>query len=143
MTEKLIAIFFLVLSVIYTYDAFSLSFGIIMAPKAGFMPVIAGSIAIMLALVLTISASFRKGCKETGNANADGNGRKLIFLIIGILVYLIIFHFLGYRAATFISLFYLLKVTETAGWVYPCFFSAGIAVSFYFLFSELLGSNLP
>ncbi|TWH45564.1 tripartite tricarboxylate transporter TctB family protein [Sporomusa sp. KB1] len=143
MTEKLIAIFFLVLSVTYTYDAFSLSFGSFMAPKAGFMPVIAGSIAILLALVLTISALFQKGCKETGNANADRSGRKLIFLIIGILVYLILFHFLGYRAATFISLFYLLKVTETAGWVYPCFFSAGIAVSFYFIFSELLGSNLP
>lgn len=143
MTGMLIAIFFLVLSMIYTDDAFSLAFGSIMAPKAGFMPVIAGSIAIMLALVLIISALFRKGCKETGNANADSNGRKLIFLIIGLLVYLIIFHFLGYRAATFISLFYLLKVTETAGWVYPCFFSAGIAVSFYFLFSELLGTNLP
>lgn len=143
MTEKLIAIFFLVLSVIYTYDAFSLSFGSFMAPKAGFMPIIAGSIAILLALILTINALFRKGCKETGNANTDSNGRKLIFLIIGILVYLILFRLLGYRAATFISLFYLLKVTETAGWIYPCFFSAGIAGSFYFLFSELLGSNLP
>jgi len=143
MTEKLIAIFFLILSVIYTYDACSLSFGSFMAPKAGFMPLIAGSIGIMLALVLTISALFQKGCKETGSAKADINGRKLIFLIIGILVYLILFRLLGYMAATFISLIYLLKVTETAGWVYPCFFSAGIAVSFYFLFSELLGSNLP
>ncbi|CQR70811.1 Tripartite tricarboxylate transporter TctB family protein [Sporomusa ovata DSM 2662] len=143
MTEILIAIFFLVLSVIYTEDAFSLAFGSIMAPKAGFMPRIAGGIAILLALVLIISALFRKGCKEAGNVKADSKGRKLIFLIIGILVYLILLRFLGYMAATFISLFYLLKVTETAGWVYPCFFSAGIAGSFYFLFSKLLGTNLP
>ncbi len=122
MTEKLIATFFLVLSVIYTYDACSLSFGSFMAPKAGFMPVIAGSIAIMVAFVLTISALFQKGCKETRNAKDDINWRKLIFVIIGILVYIILLRLIGYMGATFISLLYFLKVTETAGWVYPCFF---------------------
>lgn len=137
MAEKLITLFFLGFSVIYTHDAFTLSFGSFMAPKAGFLPVIAGGLAIALALVLIIRSHWRQG----GRLNI--NWQNLIFIIIGILVYILLLKFVGYIAAVFICLLYLLKVTETDGWGYPCLFSAGAAVSFYFVFVKLLGCNLP
>ena len=137
MAEKLITLFFLGFSVIYTHDAFTLSFGSCMAPKAGFIPVIAGCISIALAFVLVINALWQHGNR------LNISWQKLIFIIIGIFVYILLLKLAGYIAAVFICLLYLLKVTETAGWGYPCLFSAGMAVSFYFVFAKLLGCNLP
>lgn len=137
LAEKLIAIFFLGFSLIYTHTAFSLSFGSFMAPKAGFLPVIAGCAALGLALILVIRAFFQQ---ETSHGI---NGQKLLFIIIGIFVYILLLKLAGYIAAVFICLLYLLKVSETGGWVYPSLLSAVTAVSFYFIFAKLLGSNLP
>lgn len=143
MVEKLIALFFLEVSVIYIQSAHNLSFGSFAAPKAVFLPAIAGSMALILALILSISSFIAQDSRAIRLAKNKINWQRLIFVIIGLLVYIILLKLIGYMAATFISLLYLLKVADTAGWVYPCCFSAGIAVSFYFLFAELLGSNLP
>lgn len=136
MTETRITGFFLIISIIYTYNACSLSFGSFMAPKAGFLPVIAGCLAVALTLV-QLMLCMRK--KSEGGIQL----RKLVFIIIGMIVYILLLKFAGYVFAVFISLFYLLKVTETEGWFFLCLFSAGTAVGFYVLFGILLGSNLP
>ncbi len=137
MAEKLITLFFLGFSVVYTYNAFALSFGSFMAPKAGFLPVIAGGMAVALAFVLVINTLCQKGNR------LNISWQKLIFIVIGIFVYILLLKLAGYIAAVFICLLYLLKVTETGGWGYPCLFSAGAAVSFYFVFVKLLGCHLP
>jgi len=136
MLETRITGCFLVMSVIYTYNACSLSFGSVMAPKAGFLPVITGFLAVVLTLAQLMLCMRKRseGCIHL---------RKLVFIIIGIIVYVLLLKLVGYVFAVFISLLYLLKVTETEGWVFPCLFSAGTAVGFYVLFGILLGSNLP
>ncbi|MCM0758705.1 tripartite tricarboxylate transporter TctB family protein [Sporomusa sphaeroides DSM 2875] len=139
MAERLLSVFFLAISIGYTYYAGNLSFGSFMAPKAGFLPLLTGSIAICLALTIVIRSWPVKATGKTGNVN----WRKLIFIIIGIVAYIIIMQLAGYLAATFIILFYLLKMAETPGWLTPGLFSAGIALSFYFIFEKFLGSKLP
>ena len=139
MAEKLLSVFFLVISFGYVYYAGNLSFGNFMAPKAGFLPLIAGSIAICLALTIVIKSWPVKDTGNTGNVN----WRKLIFIIIGLAAYIILITVVGYLTATFIILFYLLKITETPGWLAPGLYSAGIALSFYFVLEKLLGSKLP
>ena len=136
MVETRITGFFLIISIIYTYNACSLSFGSLMAPKAGFLPVISGSLAVAVTLVQLMLCMRNKseGCIHL---------RKLVFIIIGMIVYILLLKLAGYVFAVFISLLYLLKMTETEGWVFPCLFSVGTAVGFYVLFGILLGSNLP
>lgn len=136
MTETRISGFFLIMSVFYTYNACSLSFGSFMAPKAGFLPVITGCLAVALTLA-QLMLCIRKESEDCIHL------RKLVFISIGMIVYIFLLKLAGYVFAVFISLLYLLKVTETEGWVFPCLFSAGTAVGFYVLFGILLGSNLP
>ncbi|SDF07562.1 tripartite tricarboxylate transporter TctB family protein [Sporomusa acidovorans] len=143
MSEKLVVIFFLVTTTLYTHFAFQLSFGCLQAPKAGFLPVITGCIAVILAFSLCIATLFKKGGQEAANALNDISWRRLIFLIIGMIGYIILLKLVGYLLATMIILFYLFKVAETEGWFFPCLFSLGIALSFYVIFYELLGTNLP
>lgn len=136
MSELRITGFFLLVTVIYTYNACSLSFGSFIAPKAGFLPVLSGCLGVALTLVQLMLCT-RKGSEGYIHL------RKLVFIIIGMSVYILLLKFVGYVFAVFISLLYLLKVTETEGWIFPCLFSAGTAVGFYVLFANLLGSNLP
>ena len=138
MAEKLLSVFFLAMSIGYTCYAGNLSFGSFMAPKAGFLPLLTGIIAICLAFIIVI-----RSWSVQATGKADVNWRKLIFIIIGIAAYIIFMQLAGYLAATFIILFYLLKMAETPGWLAPGLFSAGIALSFYFIFETFLGSKLP
>lgn len=96
MAEKLIATFFLGFSLIYTHTALGMSFGSFLAPKAGFLPVIAGCAAVCLALILLIGVLFQK---EISNSM---NWSKLVFVVIGIFVFILLLKYAGYMAAVFI-----------------------------------------
>lgn len=139
MTENAISIFFLLFSCIYAFYARELSFGTVEAPKAGFLPMLAGSVAVLLSAVVVAGRVVQKQCEE----KAPINWRKLIFVAIGLVVYLILLQISGYAPATFIIMFYLLKVNDTAGWIYPCAIAAGSAIGFYLIFQRFLGTNLP
>lgn len=139
MAEKLLAGFFLIISTMYTYYATDLSFGQFTQPKAGFLPILAGSIAILLSLPLVI----RSFSKQYASNTTTVNWRKLAFIVIGLVAYIILLQLVGYLAATIMILFYLLKMAETQGWLFPGLLSTGIAASFYFIFEQLLGVKLP
>ncbi len=139
MTEKAISIFFLLFSSIYIFFAGKLSFGAFAAPKAGFLPILSGIAALILSLVVTISEMLQEKIEETDAIN----WRKFVFVVIGLIMYLILLEITGYKIATFIIMFYLLKVSNTSGWIYPCTISAGSAIGFYLVFERCLGTNLP
>lgn len=136
MMEKAVSWLFLLFSVIYFIMARQLSFGAIAAPKAGFLPVLAGSTAIVLAAALTIGRGRHTPPSFT-------NWRKLTFILIGLLSYVALLSLTGYAIATFTVMLYLLKVTDTAGWLYPSLIAGVVSVGFYCLFESLLGVNLP
>ncbi|WP_371372975.1 tripartite tricarboxylate transporter TctB family protein [Sporomusa aerivorans] len=139
MSERLVSSFFLLMSLVYVYSANELSFGSMSAPKAGFLPKISGTIAVVLAIIMVARSYF----PNYASSGCHFNWRRLCFLVIGLMVYVILFNLSGYLATTFITMVYLLKVTETEGWLTPCMLSVGIAGCFYFVFVTLLGCNLP
>lgn len=141
MTEKLISLLFLLFSITYLWFARELSFGIIAAPKAGFLPTISGVAAVGLAFVLFVKQLLQKQAEDRGTDKI--NWRKCIFIILGLMLYVTFLYLTGYIVATFILMFYLLKVTETAGWTKPLVISTGISIGFYLLFAMFLGTNLP
>lgn len=139
MIEKAVTCFFMVFSFLYLYFAQKLSFGVIVAPKAGFLPILTGIAASILAPSILL---FQKlGTLAAGVIVI--NWRKFFFIIFGLIFYIIFLQMVGYIAATFMFLFYLFKVTDTVGWLSPGVLSTTVAISFFVVFVKLLGVTLP
>lgn len=139
MTEKIMSGFFLVISSLYLFFASDLSFGKLSAPKAGFLPILAGVCACFISLAIIIKSILSNKTQSMPSFNA----RKLIFATIGLICYLVILSVAGYFFATFIAMLYLFKVTETDGWIRPFMISIGISAGFYLIFKQYLGIYLP
>lgn len=139
MVEKILTGFFLLVSVVYLLTSRGMAFGSMNSPKSGFLPAVVGVAATILALILFISVMV-KGKKLE---KIEINWEKLVMFLGGILAYIIFLNIIGYRMATFIVMFILLKVTKTKGWIIPLLVSAGVSFGFYYLFQVLLGVRLP
>ena len=139
MTEKVLSLLILVGSTLYLYEARQLTFGSLGSPKSGFVPVLAGAVALLLSLALLL--------KQLGSAKKPEfdsiDWTKFIFVIIGLLFYITILTSIGYFAATLILLLYLFKIADTAGWLVPLFLATGSSIAFYLLFTRYLAIPLP
>lgn len=139
MTEKIITGFFLLGSVAYLYFAKQLTFGSLQSPHSGFLPILIGIIALVVSLLLM----FKQFQEKTSTSSNNIDWTKFIFILIGLLFYVTLFNIIGYLAATFIFLFYLFKIADTKGWVFPFTMAACSSVTFYFLFKYYLAVTLP
>lgn len=139
MIQKLMTVFFLGVGGGYLYLANKLAFGTLSDPQAGFMPTLVSSAAVLTALLLLYQQCRRGKAKPPEAANWT----KFIFIAIGFIFYITLLDIIGYFAATFIFLFYLFKVADTAGWYVPFFIAAVSSVFFYLLFEKYLGIVLP
>lgn len=139
MAERIITMSFLLGSIIYLLGAQQLTFGTFESPKSGFLPHLAGLVAIALALALLV-----KQLHTTTMLKPDMvEWTKFLFVIIGLLVYLTILNTIGYLAAAFIFLVYLFKVADTGGWIVPIAMAAGSSAVFYLVFAHYLAVTLP
>lgn len=139
MIEKILAGFFVVISLCYLFFANQLSFGTVDAPKAGFLPILSGGLASILAFIALIG-HFRQEKEEEPE---QVNWRKLALVVTGLIFYIVLLYVAGYVAATFLILFYLFKVTDTVGWRFTGLLSATVTASFFAVFVKLLGIILP
>jgi len=139
MIEKILAGFFVAVSIIYLFFANEYSFGTVDAPKAGFLPNLAGGAAVILAFIVLI----RQCRSKTREVLEQVNWRKLAMMVTGLVFYIVLFQVAGYIAATFIVVFYLFKVTDTVGWVFTGLLSVTVTASFYTVFVKVLGILLP
>ncbi len=126
-------------SLVYLFFANQLAFGVVSSPKAGFLPVLAGTAGVVLSLALLIG--------QLGKAKLSAPERidwtKFIFIIIGFIFYVMALNIIGYLAATFIFLVYLFKVADTAGWTAALILAAGSSLVLYWLFDSFLAVTLP
>jgi len=138
-TEKIITLSLLFCSTIYLFFANQLTFGTLTLPKSGFLPTLAGITAAIVALLLIVN-QFQSKKIATQN---KVDWTKFIFLIIGLLFYIMIFNIVGYFIATFIFLFYLFKIADTSGWVIPFMMAAASSTLFHLIFKYYLAVTLP
>lgn len=140
MAEKVLSLLLLLSSFAYILLARELSFGTMYSPKSGFLPTLTG----ILAAILSVSIVIGQLLKKQSDTETDVvNWRKFVFVLIGLVFYVVLLGSMGYILATFIITFYLLKVTDTPGWISPCFISVGNALGVYFVFKTFLQANLP
>lgn len=139
MAERIITLFFLLGSAVYVWEAQKLAFGVLLSPKSGFLPVLAGSAAIILSAVILVNQ-----CNGKTAEKAEKNDwMKFFFIMIGLLFYVTLLNVIGYFITTFIFLIYLCKVADVAGWATPLLIGAGISISLYIVFEKFLAINLP
>lgn len=139
MTERMILLLFLFGSLSYLHWAQEFTFGTLSSPKSGFLPALAGMIALCLSLILLFSHFRTKNIKQQDRVDWT----KFLFLIIGLLFYIMILNIVGYFIATFIFLAYLFKIADTAGWFSPLSISFCSSAIFYLLFAYYLKVTLP
>lgn len=138
MVERILSYMFLLGSMLYVLWANELSFGTLSSPKAGFLPIISGVCAVILAAVLVVNNRWAAKEKEE-----NVYWRKFILIIAGLIFFMVCFAVAGFITSSFLIMLYLLKVMEMQGWVFPTFISAVVTFTFYGLFSGLLGISLP
>lgn len=139
MTEKIITLLFSLGSITYLFWAQELTFGTLGSPKSGFLPNLAGTTAFLLSLALFCGQLQSKRTDEQEKVDWT----KFLFIIIGLVFYILILKIVGYFTATFIFLFYLFKVADTSGWISPLLISFGSSATFYLLFAYYLKVTLP
>jgi putative tricarboxylic transport membrane protein len=139
LVEKGVSIFFLIFSIGYLFCAREFAFGVLVAPKAGFLPTIAAITAIVLSILILVKQAIDNQIKKPDSVH----WRKLFFVTIGVLLYVVLLNVIGYFAATCIALFYLFKLSDTQGWLLPFLIATITATVFYVVFQVLLGTQLP
>lgn len=139
MLEKLVTLGFLIFSCIFTAEAHEYLFGTFKSPQSGFLPTIAGWVAITLATFLLVGQLLQKHIISTGEIN----WRKCIYAMGGLFLYIMLLNITGYIIATFVALLFWIKVAETEGWAKPYFISSGTALILYAVFVKFLGVNFP
>ncbi|MDU4961002.1 MAG: tripartite tricarboxylate transporter TctB family protein [Sporomusaceae bacterium] len=141
MYDKVIILAVMLGSLGYLNEAKQLSFGTLQSPKSGFLPLLAALAALLLSALLLLR-QFKAGAKPAAQQEPV-DWTKFIFVIIGLLFYITILTNIGYFAATLILLFYLFKVADTAGWLFPLLLASTGSVAFYLLFARYLAIPLP
>ena len=119
--------------------ALKLHVGSATEPQPGFFPFVGGVLLILLSSVLLM-----KGFRGTSiGTKAFGELRRPIILIVGMVVYVIIFDWVGYVIATIILSAIVLRILETKSWWVLTVVSLVLSVGSYILFDRLLGVTLP
>ncbi|WP_338823353.1 hypothetical protein MHOCP_15700 [Moorella humiferrea] len=146
MIEIGMAIFFVILSVIYTVFARDYSFGTFYAPKAGFMPIIVGTTATILAIInlfMTTAKYRHRQTKEREVLLTRYQIKKIFLYSLGLVIYVVLLKTVGFLTATFLATLYLIKVAGGKNWRLPIIVAIGVSVGFYSIFQYLLRVMLP
>jgi putative tricarboxylic transport membrane protein len=124
-------------------ESWRLGFGSFMRPGPGFVPFLAAALLGVLAVVGLIQSV---PAKSPGKAAGGFDGRgllRVLLLIAALAVYVLLWDFLGFLAATFLVLLLLYRAVEPLRWRTVLVASVLTLAGTYVMFSTLLGARLP
>ncbi len=124
-------------------ESWRLGFGTFVRPGPGFVPFLAAVLLGVLAVVALIQSVLVKSDAKK-EAVFDGRDMQRILLLIGALaVYVLLWDFLGFLAASFLLLLLLYRAVEPLRWRTVLIASVLTLAGTYVMFSTLLGARLP
>lgn len=138
----------LIISAGYIYLASKMPFGTLSNPGPSFFSLIAGVLAFVLTLGLTIKTVVTSPTKisfqfpQIRLPNLKQGERFLPFLL-GMILYTPLLKIIGFEIDTFLLSVYLMKVTSVKGWLRPIIYSAIVVVACHFVFRVWLEIPLP
>ena len=142
MIDLAVSGFFLVLSLVYLFMVKDMSFGSLTGPKSGFMPIIAGVGALVLSAINFYKVARTKRIAANHPALDRAGFIKLAIFVAALIVYLGSLKYIGFFPATFIVLFFLIKLSTSKWWM-PLIVSLSVTAAFYLVFAVLLGIQFP
>lgn len=123
------------------FESMKLPFGRISSPAAGFFPAI---LAALLAIISVLAFVDALRSADEGAVQAERFTWKKIFLTLGsLLVFAFVFERLGYLAATFLFIMFLLRAVEQMSWGLAVAVAFSASLFSYIVFGLLLGTPLP
>jgi putative tricarboxylic transport membrane protein len=135
------SLFLMILSGAVISEAFELEIGAPGNPGSGFMIFGTAGVLGTLALHLFIKSlmSERRKAKEAPKVHRW----RVVFVIAANLIYILILQPIGYLLGTFLLMGFLFQVSEKGKWFSSVWGAALTSFVSYFIFSLLLGLNLP
>lgn len=114
-------------------------------PGPGFLPFVSGALLALLGLILIFSSDrtkveLKESRKET---HPQQDKKRLLFSFVILLVYILVFEFLGFIVSTFIFFLLCFKLTEPTRWAIPLLSSGIIAILGHLVFSVWFKIALP
>jgi putative tricarboxylic transport membrane protein len=114
------------------------------APVPGFLPMWAGIILAIFAIMLIVSAERRDAdSAEAGVWSAGWACAAVVLLVVSVAAYIFVLEDLGYLLATFLLNVFLLRVVMRTGWTPSLVVALLASVSLYAIFQSALGVGLP
>jgi putative tricarboxylic transport membrane protein len=116
-----------------------LQVGTLLRPLAGFFPFLVGFGIIALSLVLLVQGWLG----HSKAPKAYGRWQRPLIMVVGLAVYSVILDPLGYILSTIFIAIVTLRILGVMSWKVIGLSSVVLSVSVYFLFTQLLGVELP
>src|SRR5919106_5126942 len=130
------SLLFLALAIGAFVASMKLPFGTLSAPAAAFFPAVLAALLAMTALLALVSAL--RSSDETAIEPERLRWKKIFLTVGSLLVFALLFESLGYLAATFLFIVFLLRAVEQKSWGLAGCVAVLAVVFFFFFFFFLL-----
>ncbi|SHN53188.1 tripartite tricarboxylate transporter TctB family protein [Desulfitobacterium chlororespirans] len=140
--ESLFVLVLIIVCSMYLYSSFSLPFGSLKSPGPGLLPTIIGCIGLVMSLAWFILA-YQKEKKlslsvdrteEKAAIEAPPPMRKLLWLVLAIVCYIVAFKFVSPLVNTLVIMIVLAKIFGLEGWKKPLIMGVSFSAFIYVVF---------
>ena len=136
--ESVFVLGLIIVCSMYLYSAFSLPFGSLSSPGPGLLPTIIGCIGLVMSLAWFIMA-YLKGKARAVSGDSTGEKaekkdlqlRKLLWLVLAIICYIIAFKFVSPLLNTLVVIIVLAKIFGLEGWKRPLIMGVSFSAFIY------------
>jgi putative tricarboxylic transport membrane protein len=142
--DKITSLFWLLFGIFIVVESVKLGLGKIQEPGPGFVSFLGGVCLSLFSVVLMVKSFLVKPKVMDKEArNQIGKRWGFLFALIGVLIYVFIFEWLGFLISTFLLVTFLLKCFEQERW-WKILLTAGVvSLSAFVIFDILLKAELP
>lgn len=140
--ENIVIGFIALVSAIYLYFSAQMDMGTISHPGPGFVPVVLGSIGLIISMILLLKNLIKKDVKGKEKTDKAGAFRAFGYLIMSF-AFIPMLQYLGSVITVFVLILALSKISGYEGWWRPLLFAVIFSAGSYLVFNILLQVSLP
>ena len=143
-SDRASGLFWLIFSVLVTYESHSLGLGTLHQPGPGFLFFWTGIVTAILSLIVVLM-SLKKPSPGQAQEPIFGKGRvaKILLVLLSLFLYALLMERLGFLIVSLLFFIFLLGVIEKKRWSFAVLVSLIVTSISYLVFEKALQSQLP
>lgn len=141
--DRIAAIFFIIVGVFFAIYARAVEIGTWNEPGPGFLPFWAGITILIMALALLLKSLGKKGPVRPSFFPEAHSWKRVLATFIALIVYNVIFDYLGFALTTFLFIGALVKFIFPQSWPKTLVVALSAAIIARLLFINFLETQLP